>query len=81
MRDGPTGKRVPVAKAIQSATYQENNAENAIDGKQDTFSIAVSNQYWQSAWWQADLGQLYQVTGLTIVSSPDFTSMDCVYEL
>lgn len=72
----PEGRETPVRAATQSATYQNNDPDLAIDGKTDTFSIATSNQYGQHGWWQADLGQSYQVTGLTIVSSHDHTSIN-----
>ena len=79
MRGQPDGRETPVRATTQSATYQNNYPDLAIDGNIDTFSIAVSNQNWQHAWWQGDLGLPYQVTGLTIVSSPDYTSIDSFF--
>lgn len=74
IRAQPEGRETLVKATTQSATYQNNQPDLAIDGRPDTFSIAVTNQNGQHGWWQADLGQSYQVTGLTIVSSDDYTN-------
>ncbi|ESO10849.1 hypothetical protein HELRODRAFT_167352 [Helobdella robusta] len=66
------------SRAIQSGTWNHLEAYLAVDGKTSTWSTAVTSldPTWegQLAWWQLDLGAVYNVTGVFITSSSDYTN-------